>query len=236
MIFINLVLFLISISGIFLLRYKILSKQVLSMIIAIGAGVMIATSLVHVFPDVIMNSKNNALFFIGGFLFTYLIENILMVHSCVEHDCHYHNLSIISLVAICIHTFFDGLGIGAGLNIGEKIGYSFFISILIHQIPVSFSIAGLLSHSRFTKKVQYIMLILFGLSAPVGIILTFYVLKNTNIGDYSYSLLAIAGGSLLYIGASDLLPVIHKNSNNRWLTVIIFLFAAILTSLTAFLE
>ena len=236
MIFINLIMFLISISWIFLLRYKIISKQVLNYIIAIWAWVMIATSLVHVFPDVTLYSKTSALFFLGWFLFTYFIENIFMVHSCVEHDCHYHNLSIISLIALCIHTFFDWLGIGAWLNIWEKIWYSFFISVLIHQIPVSFSIAWLLSHSKFTKKMRYIMLTIFWISAPVWIILSNYLLKNSNINNYSYSLLAIAWWSLLYIWASDLLPVIHKNSNKRSLTVTIFLFAAIITSLTVFIE
>ena len=50
----------------------------------------------------------------------------------------------------------------------ESLGLGILGSVAIHQIPVSLSIASLLQSSHIQKKNQYLMLILFALSAPLG--------------------------------------------------------------------
>ncbi|MDD2486889.1 MAG: ZIP family metal transporter [Candidatus Gracilibacteria bacterium] len=208
----------------------------LQKIISLGAGSMIAISIVHILPESIETNPNNVFYFIIGFIIIYFVENFLMIHSCVEHDCHYHHVSIVSWIALFIHTLFDGIGIGAGYLNSSYLGFVILSGVAIHQIPVSISISGLLRHSKFTKKIQTILMVIFAISAPVGFGLSYFFLSGMNSEKMISIFLAISGGSLLYIGASDLLPTVHNNSKNRGLIILFFLIGIIGVSLVKLFE
>lgn len=231
-----LILFIISLSGIIITHHPGISKKILENIISLGAGVMISISIVHILPESIKINENISLAFIAGFILIYFIENFLMVHSCVEHECHYHHISIVSWIALFVHTFFDWIWIWAWYLSNSNLWYIILAWVAIHQIPVSFSISSLLKHSNFTKKIQTFMMIIFAASAPLWFIMSFLFLSWVWSEFYTSLFLAFSGGSLLYIWASDLLPTIHKNSKNRNSVIVFFLIWIIITSLVKFLE
>ncbi|EKD65917.1 MAG: hypothetical protein ACD_49C00075G0004 [uncultured bacterium (gcode 4)] len=231
-----LILFIISLSGLIITHNPKIEKKILENIISLGAWVMISISIVHIMPESIKLNEKMVFAFIIGFILIYFIENFLMVHSCVEHECHYHNISIVSWIALFVHTFFDWIGIWAWYLSNSNLWYIILAWVAIHQIPVSVSISSLLRHSNFTKKIQTFMMILFALSAPLWFIGSFLFLSWVWSEFYTSLFLAISGGSLLYIWASDLLPTIHKNSKNRNSVIIFFLIWIIVTSLAKFLE
>ncbi|MCA9377681.1 hypothetical protein KC711_02070 [Candidatus Peregrinibacteria bacterium] len=47
---------------------------------------------------------------------------------------------------------------------------------------------------------------------------------------------AAAGGSLLYVATSDILPLIHRSSIKRGSTVTVFVISSIIVALTHFFE
>jgi zinc transporter ZupT len=107
------ILALISASGILLYSWKSVPSKVLSLLIGLGAGSMLAVALVHILYA-----------FIGGVLAIYIIEEFLTPHhhdhSHGDHSHedpheHYDHVAVVSWIAIFVHTLLDGLGIRAGM-------------------------------------------------------------------------------------------------------------------------
>lgn len=225
-----LILFIISASGLVLYSFKRINQTILGLLIALGAGSMLAISLVHILPEALEQTENAIYTFIAGFLVIYLIEEILTPHSHDhKHDDHSHedphehydHVALVSFIAIFIHTIFDGLGIRAGFGISSALGYTVLASVAIHQIPVSISLAAIFQESKFKRSIQMILLALFALAAPIGYVLSDIILNHLN-ESFAGLATAFAGGSLLYVATADLLPVIHSQTKKKYLTVSLF--------------
>jgi zinc transporter ZupT len=86
--------------------------------------------------------------------------------------------------------------------------------------------------SKLKKNMQIILVILFAFAAPLGYILSDLVLSNMN--EITVGLAAaFAGGSLLYIATTDLLPVIHSTTKNKYLSIFAFLLGVLFMTLFA---
>jgi zinc transporter ZupT len=107
--------------------------------------------------------------------------------------------------------------------------------VVIHQIPVSLSLASLLRQSLFTPRGQSIFLVLFALAAPIGFILSNVIFSSLSASVIT-GVLAFSGGTLLYLGASDLLPNVHKKTDNHSLIASIFVFTLIIVGIGKFFE
>lgn len=225
-----LILFIISLSGLIITHTSRVEKRYLENIISLWAWAMIAISIVHILPESIILNQSNIYYFIVGFILIYFVENFFMVHSCIEHDCHYHEVSIISWIALFVHTLFDWIWIWAWYLKDNYLGFIILFWVAIHQIPVSISIWWLLKHSKFTKKVQSVLMIIFALSAPIWFLFSYYLLSWFNNSNIISIFLALSGWSLLYIWASDLLPTVHSNSKNRGFIILFFLIGIISVS------
>jgi zinc transporter ZupT len=207
-------------------------------LIGLGAGSMLSVSLVHIFPESIEQTEYAAYAFILGFLVIYLIEEILTPHA---HDHahedhahedpheHYDHVAMVSYIAIFIHTLFDWLGIRAGFGVSSEVGYAVLIGVALHQIPVSLSLAAIFRESKFRKNIQIVLLSFFALAAPIGFIVSDFILQNIS-EMYTGLAMAFAGWSLLYVASADLLPVIHSQSKNKYRTVLLFIVGAIAVS------
>ncbi|NDK09328.1 ZIP family metal transporter [Candidatus Gracilibacteria bacterium] len=235
---------LISGSGFFLYGKKKISRCVLNMLIGLGAGSMLSLSLVHIFPEALEENSLAVYSFLAGFLLVYLIEEFLTPH---KHDHehgnhshediheHYDHVAIVSLIGISIHTLFDGVGVRVGFGISPEIGYAAIFAVALHQIPVSLSLAAIFRESKIVKKTQLLLLGFFALSASIGFILSdvLFSFIDTSIIPL---IAAFAGGSLLYIATTDLMPVIHAQNEKKYLSIIAFLIGCIGMTLVRFFE
>lgn len=228
-------LFLISATGILLYFFRKINQTVLNLLIALGAGSMLAVALAHILTESLKSSEFAIYAFIGGFLVVYLVEELLTTH---KHDHthgdhthedpheHHNHVALVTLIAIFIHTLFDGLGIRAGFGISSTLGYGILLGVAIHQIPVSLSLAAVFQESGFRRKTQIGALVLFALAAPIGFYLSDTLFSHT---DKVLTALAtaFAGGSLLYVSATDLLPVVHSQSRYKHLTIVCFVLGVV---------
>lgn len=189
MLFSLLVLTLISAAGLILYAKKEVPSIFLNLLIALGAGSMLAVSLVHIFPESLEQTESAVYAFLAGFIIIYLIEELLTPHKNDHthgdhahedpHE-HYDHVAIVSWIAICAHTLLDGIGIRASMGLSETAGYAVLFGVAIHQIPVSLSLAALLRESKLIRKKQILLVILFAFSAPLGYFLSDLVLSNVS--------------------------------------------------------
>ncbi len=151
-------LFLISAIGLLIHIWRGISEKILHLLVALGGGTMFSVSLVHILPESLEENSLAIYAFLAGFIFIYLIEELLTPHhhdhthgDHTHEDPHEHldHIIIVSWIAIFLHTIFDGVGIRAGMSVSEDLGVSILTGVAIHQIPVSLSLVSLLKQSRF---------------------------------------------------------------------------------------
>ncbi len=238
------ILSLISASGLLLFVFKKINRTILNLLIGLGAGSMLAVSLVHIFPEALEQTPYAVYAFILGFLMIYIIEEILTPHNHDQgHGDHHHenlhehydHVALVTFIAIFVHTLFDGLWIRAGFGISPEIGYTILAGIAIHQVPVSLSLAAIFQESKFPKKIQILFLGLFALAAPVGFVISDLILSNVSV-VFTGLATAFAGGSLLYVATADLLPVIHAQNKYKFATVALFIIGCVGMSAVKFYE
>lgn len=230
-----LILTLISATGLLLYTTKKLPSRLLSLFIALGAGSMLAVSLVHILPEALEQTENAIYAFIAGFLLIYLVEEFIAPHSHdhAHHDHHHEDphehfdhVVLVSFIAIFLHTLFDGLGIRAGMGLSETIGYAVLFGVAIHQIPVSLSLAAIFRESNFRRSTQILFMVAFSFAAAIGYIISDFFLANVG-REMAGLAAAFAGGSLLYVSAVDLLPFIHDQGKRKFPAVVMFIIGCI---------
>ena len=178
-----------------------------------AAGLILGIAFFHLFPESLDLNENGLLFIFIGFLLFYLLENIMVLHSGSEihfsgsHNSR-HSKAIVMFTGLFLHSFLDGIIIGVGFEIDATIGLLTALGVILHELPEGVTTFSLLVNSIKRKTAVYLS-IAVALATPFGalISLTFIgSLAETTVGI----LLAMAGGSFLYIGASDLIPETHE--------------------------
>jgi zinc transporter ZupT len=149
------------------------------------------------------------LFVLIGFGCFYFIEQYIMLHSCPEPDCEFHEIGKLAFLGISFHTFIDGIAMGAGFALSEQLGVLITLAILVHKAPTGFSLSSIMINGGYKRGEIIRFLIIFSLMVPIGAILSNYVLSGVQ-SIVVESAIAFSAGTFLYIGIGDLLPEAHK--------------------------
>src|SRR4030043_40221 len=192
-----------------------------------AAGLILGIAFFHLFPESLTLTGNPMTFIFTGFLIFYLLEHMMVLHSGSE--IHYkekhnpqHTKAMVMFSGLFFHSILDGLIIGVGFEIDSTIGILTSLGVIMHEFPEGVTTYSLLVN-KIKRKLAFNLSIAVALATPIGalISLTFLGgLSETTIGV----LLAMAGGSFLYIAATDLIPETHEEG----LTSVIALFSGVL--------
>ena len=177
-----------------------------------AAGLILGITFFHLLPES-LELHDSALFFVlSGFLLFYLLENVMVFHSGSE--IHFkdagnprHTKGYVMFAGLFFHSLLDGIIIGVGFEIDKTIGFLTAMGVILHELPEGVTTFSILV-STIKKKTAMILSTAVALATPVGALISLLF-----VGSLSESiigmLLAMAGGSFLYVGASDLIPETH---------------------------
>ncbi|MBL7175615.1 MAG: ZIP family metal transporter [Desulfobacteraceae bacterium] len=180
---------------------------------SLAAGLILGITFFHLLPESLELSENAVLFIFIGFLVFYLLENGIVLHSGSE--IHFrerrnpqHTKGIVMFSGLFFHSLVDGVIIGVGFQIDPKLGLITALGVISHELPEGVTTFSLLINS-IKRKTALRLSMAVALATPLGALISL-----TFIGSLSKEvvglLLAVAGGSFLYIGASDLIPETHE--------------------------
>ena len=203
----------------FVIKDKKLSPKGMIYFISFSAGALFALAFFHLIPEAIDLNPVNALYAaVGAFVFFYLLEQQIMMHSCSEEKCFHHHVDkskgFVGLWGILLHSLIDGALIGIGFEVSFTLGLVTALAVLVHKIPDGLSVSTIMLHSGFTKKEASKNSTLVALATPLGAILAYFLLRGVSNEAVGLAL-GFSAGTFLYISASDLVPETHKNVN--WL-------------------
>jgi len=204
-----------TILGILLVLYaKDFVKKHSIYLVSFAAGVLLTFSLIHLIPDSLELYDNALMIVLLGFLVFYLIEHFVMHHSFHESYTHKHIAGRTAALGLGFHSLIDGVVIGAGFEVSAELGLIATLAVVAHEFPEGITSMAVLLHSNIKKSLAVFYSFLIAVATPIGAILTLLFLKNI-AGEFLGVLLALAAGSFMYVGASDLVPETHENYNKK---------------------
>lgn len=181
--------------------------------ISFSAGVILAVAFMHIMPEA-LEMSGNLIFTVVLFTLIafYVFEHALAIHTCREDECEVtvHTMGTLAFAGIFIHSLLDGVIIGIGFEADFSVGIAATAAILLHKLPIGITITAIFLHSGFSRGKTVTMAWLVALATPIGALLALYFLRGVSVYTLGL-LLAFSTGSLIYVGASDMLPETHKN-------------------------
>ena len=113
-----------TIAGIYLVLWKeSWARKNSIFLISFSAGVLLSVAVGHLIPEAQRLSSNVLLWFLASFIFFYIIEHGIILHSCREQSkCQVHPIDKIALIGIGSHSLLDGVIIGVGFEISFSLG------------------------------------------------------------------------------------------------------------------
>lgn len=211
-----------ALGGVYLVYFfKNWAKKNLVLFVSFAVGVLMANAFFHLLPEAVQTTPLWPYGAIGAIIFFYLIEQVIIIHACYEEDCEVHALGHMGLFGLGFHSLIDGLTIGVAWQAGFNVGLPASLAIVFHKISEGGCLYTLLLGGRFSQTRSLLFSWLVALATPVGAMLAYFFTEQL-AGQTLGLLLAAAAGTFIYISASDLVPLTHKEHN--WKNVFMMLF------------
>lgn len=191
-------------------------KHVLLWMVSFAAGSLIGGAFFHLLPEALEQTESLTVFkwVIIGFVAFYLMERILRWHHCHKPKCETHKvLGYQNLFGDGVHNFIDGLIIVSSFYVDTSLGIAVTFSILFHEVPQEIGDFGVLLYSGFSKTKALLFNFASAVLAIAGVVVGYFLMAKTE--QIFLFLLPFAAGGFIYIGASDLIPELHREKNNK---------------------
>ncbi len=219
---------LISFVGI--LFYKNVEKHVLFWV-SFASGVLLTAAFIALIPESLENSFSSY-FILLGFVSFLFLERFFHWHHCTETECHSHSTGLLVLFGDGLHNFVDGLIIAASFLVDFKTGLFTSLAIVLHEIPQEVGDFAVLLHSGYSKTKALLYNFFSALTSVLGAITGFFIFEKISV--FIPYIIGFAAGGFIYISASDLIPKILKEKEDKKLLlyfllgIIIFIILKIL--------
>jgi ZIP family zinc transporter/zinc and cadmium transporter len=197
-------------------------RAYLKYFVALGAGFMLATALVELFPASLgLRGKSAAFWVLIGYLIIHFFEHTVTPHFHFGEETHAdefaHNTKGYSvLLGLTIHTFFDGIAIASGFIVSDWLGWIVFLAVFLHKIPEGFTVASVMLAGGQSRGVAWGASVLLGAATLAGV-LTMAVFRH----QVAYGL-PLSAGVTIYVAASDLMPEVNREPGVR-MALVVFL-------------
>jgi ZIP family zinc transporter len=204
------------------------NRDRLHLILGFTAGVLLGLVLFDLVPELFRLPHRQVggvplpmLTAAAGFLVLHLGERGLAIHAAHEgeYEPHAHQnpsvdaaVGLASAIALVMHSFLDGVGIGLGFQVSGAVGVTVALAVVAHDFADGLNtVTILLAHGNGNRRAR-VMLVLDALAPLVGAASTL-VLTVPDVVLTGY--LGFFAGFLLYLATSDILPEAHAHHPSR---------------------
>jgi zinc transporter ZupT len=195
------------------------------LLLALGAGFMLSLVFLKLIPVSYAAIGEEAfLLVLLGYALLHFFEHTVVGHLHFGEETHSDAMTsrIAGLTAfsgLAVHAFFDGLSISVGFSQGYAIGLLISIAVLLHKFPEGLTIASIMLSAGFSRSSVLRASLGIGAATLVGV---FTIVVLPGVGEaWLGRILSLSAGTLIYVGASDLIPEINK-SGARMPPVVVF--------------
>lgn len=199
-------------------------KNLIKILLAFSGGFLLAIAFNHFLPELYaIHNHYIGLYVILGFLIQLVLEYF---SGGIEHGhVHIHpgkSMPWMLFISLSIHSFVEGIPLAIPDDIHEHVhaahshthghfsSQSLLLGILFHQTPVAIALMTLLRSSSFSAKKSWLILFLFALMTPLGLVFGYFTQGSLGFLNMDI-LLAIVVGMFLHISTT----IIFEASENH---------------------
>jgi len=185
------------------------------------AGVLLGVVAFDLLPEIFESLQTHhqsatgaMIALVCGFLLFHIVEKGILIHHMneQEYETHHHpHVGVASALALCGHSFLDGVGIGLGFQAGQTVGVAVAIAVIAHDFTDGLNTVNLMLLNN-NKSRQALAFLLLDALAPIVGVLSTLLFQLSEAGLVIY--LGFFAGFLLYIGASEILPEAHSKHSS----------------------
>ncbi len=196
-----------------------LRRRLYDALLGLAAGIMLsAASFSLITPALEMGGLwlTIAGVALGAVLLIFLERVVphLEPHFCPDASCVNLRQGVLMTLAITIHNFPEGLAVGVGYASDRpNLGLLLAIAIAAQNIPEGLAVAAPLRYSGISRLRSALYATGSGLAEPmaalVGVAFMGLLSKLAPLG------LALAGGAMIYVVTSELIPECHHQGNEK---------------------
>ncbi len=212
--------------GVLVTSRKKWPRRVQETFLALGAGFILGLVFLKLIPASFATlGEKAALYMLAGFAVLHFFEHAIVGHLHFGEEIHEDVMvskaaSVSAFTGLFIHAFFDGLSISVGVQFDAFLGMLIFIAVLLHKFPEGLTIGSIMSSGHYPKKTILYATLGIGLATILGTCTVFlFSSVDAHVTGMAF---AFAAGTVLYVGASDLIPEINK-SRDRIPPLVVFL-------------
>jgi zinc and cadmium transporter len=223
--------------GVFALALKEEKLQkILVFVISLSTGFMIGGAFIHLLPEAseLLDPQSIYQTVLLSFITFLLLEKIVHWRHCHDQKCDIHTFGYMNLIGDAVHNFIDGLVIASAFVADVKLGVVTSLAIAMHEIPQEIGDFGVLLSAGFSRRKALTANFMVALTALLGGIVGYLI--SFSVYDPLPYLLPFAAGGFIYIAASDLIPEMRKETDQKrsLITFSIFILGILLMWLLKF--
>lgn len=205
----------VALAGLLLFFKKEALAKISTYLMYLSGGTLLGAAFLGMIPKAVsmMNSKSIFPIILGGILFFFILEKIILWRTCQNKNCERHLKSAIPMILIgdAFHNAIDGVVIAASFLSSIELGIFVSLSVVFHEIPQELADFGILLKGGLSRKKALFYNMISGSSAIITGIIAYFALDSIKL-LIPYAL-AFSASSFLYISLADLIPEMHKKTN-----------------------
>lgn len=197
--------------------------------LSLSGGILLGVAFLDLLPEAFEHGAEQGIdpfhigaYALGAILVFHILDSLLGAHHH-EHTTdepmepclnkrHHHARIWLRMVGIFLHTFLDGVAIGAGFAANEQLGFVILTAVLLHDFSDGMSTVTILKGLKHHNRGILTLLALNALAPFLGAMIGFSLgLSESSI----VKLLAIFSGFFITIALSELLPQAHAGERRR---------------------
>lgn len=197
-------------SGLLLLEPKARAALV-PHLVSYAVGTLLGVALLSILPEVLadLSAARTGVVLLAGIMSFFVLEKLVLWHHCHSEDCDAHGRpGALVLIGHGVHSFVDGVAIGAAVQTSLPLGVSTAIAVALHEVPQQVGDYAVLLHAGYGRGRALGLSILSAAGAITGTIAAF--LAFDRLPGFLPFALTFAAASFLYIAMADLMPDLHK--------------------------
>jgi len=197
--------------------FAIRLRKALPYFFAFAAGSLIAVSFFDILPESLrisgsvgLSTRYVMITIVGSFLFYSFLERFLLFHYHEEGGGHGHVMGPVGAGSLVIHSFLDGVAIGAAYQVNPTIGLLVALAVIFHDFTDGINTVTLMLKNKQHLRNTSIFLAMDALAPVLGVTGTLLIGINQTVLAL---ILAVFVGEFIYIGAVNLMPETRKYPN-----------------------
>jgi zinc transporter ZupT len=208
------------------------AQRYLPLLLAVGAGLLLGTAFLDLLPEAMVLAGSTGqqpaevlavtlLAFLGFLLIESVSDWIGSLRS--NQFATRKALGRVSGGMLILHSFRDGMVIGAAYSASRVAGITVACGIVAHDIGDGMNTVLLCTAGEKPRLLDYAFLLADAAAPFLGGILTIWWVQSA---QNAVILLAVAAGFFLQMATSDFLPELRTAINSKWYLVPLTLFGA----------